>query len=65
MRRFTLINGVLRLGYNVRASFRGFIYVPIIPEGIPTLEKVRVGFEGQLKPKFKNDEGKAQFSSQT
>jgi len=50
LRRFALIHGVLRLGYNYSSSFSGKIYVPYIPTGFqPTAEDLEVPFGRQLE----------------
>jgi hypothetical protein len=52
IRRFSLINGVLRLGFHMHTTFRGHIYVPLVPEGYRVFEKVQVDFGRQINPFF-------------
>ena len=44
-----LINGILRLGYEATSSFRGHIYVPLIPDNLPVFDNIRVKFETDLR----------------
>jgi len=49
LRRFALIHGVLRLGYDYSSSFSGKIYIPYIPSGFSTTEDLDVPFNRQLE----------------